>query len=147
MGMLGFLVLAVLERSGNWENKLEDFDGLKHSQNFMAWVFAIALLSLLGVPPTVGFLAKALVFMSLAYGKLWWIGILMIVGIGISTGYYLRLIVLMFMKEGERRAIANPTGFEKASMVLMAVSLLILGILPMLLWNYISPTSEMLFRR
>jgi hypothetical protein len=45
MGMLGFLVLAVLERSGNWENKLEDFDGLKHSQGFMAWVFAIALLS------------------------------------------------------------------------------------------------------
>jgi len=55
--------------------------------------------------------------------------------------------MLMFMKEGERRAIANPTGFEKASMVLMAASLLILGILPMLLWNYISPTSEMLFRR
>jgi hypothetical protein len=51
--------------------------------------------------------------------------------------------------EGGRKAgdCTNPTGFERASMVLMAASLLILGILPMLLWNYISPTSEMLFRR
>ncbi len=147
MGMLGFLVLAVLERSGSWENKLENFDGLKDSHGFIAWIFAITLFSLLGIPPTVGFLVKALVFMSLAYGKLWWIGVLMIIGVGVSTGYYLRLVVLMFMKKGEERSLANLTGFEKASMVLMAMTLLVFGILPMFLWNYISPTSEMLFRR
>ncbi len=147
MGMLGFLVLAVLERSGSWENKLENFDGLKDSHGFIAWIFAITLFSLLGIPPTVGFLVKALVFMSLAYGKLWWIGVLMIIGVGVSTGYYLRLVVLMFMKKGEERSLANLTGSEKASMVLMAMALLVFGILPMFLWNYISPTSEMLFRR
>jgi NADH-quinone oxidoreductase subunit N len=52
MGMLGFLVLAVLERSGNWENKLEDFDGLKHSQGLYGLGFCHSpfILSLVFLP-------------------------------------------------------------------------------------------------
>ena len=147
MGMLSFLVLAVLERSEGWENRLEEFSGLKFSQPFLALVFAISLLSLLGVPPTVGFFVKALIFMSLSLESLWWIAILMIVAVGISTGYYLRLVVLMYMKYAEGKVVCTTTGFEKLSMVVMALSLLVLGMLPMILWNYISPTSEMLFGR
>ncbi len=147
MGMLSFLVLAVLERSGAWENQIQEFSGLRLSQPFLALVFAVSLLSLLGVPPTVGFFVKALVFMSLSFEALWWVAILMIGGVGISTGYYLRLVVLMYMKEEEKKLTFNPTGFEKLSMAIMALSLIVLGILPMILWNYISPVSEMLFGR
>ncbi|WP_448584080.1 NADH-quinone oxidoreductase subunit N [Thermocrinis sp.] len=147
MGMLSFLVLAVLERSGMWENRIEEFSGLRFSQPFLALVFAVSLFSLLGVPPTVGFLVKALIFMSLSFESLWWVAILMIVGVGISTGYYLRLVVLMYMREGEKKLALNLTGFEKLSMAVMAVSLIVLGVLPMILWNQISPISEMLFRR
>ncbi|WP_029552473.1 NADH-quinone oxidoreductase subunit N [Thermocrinis jamiesonii] len=147
MGMLSFLVLAVLERDGRWENRIEEFSGLRYSQPFLASVFAVSLFSLLGVPPTVGFLVKALVFMSLSFEALWWVAILMIGGVGISTGYYLRLVVLMFMKEKEKDLTLNLTGFERLSMAIMTLSLIVLGILPMILWNYISPISEMLFGR
>ncbi|WP_448588505.1 NADH-quinone oxidoreductase subunit N [Thermocrinis sp.] len=147
MGMLSFLVLAVLERSGAWENRIEEFDGLRFSQPFLALIFAVSLFSLLGVPPTVGFVIKALVFMSLSFENLWWVAILMILSVGISTGYYLRLVVLMYMKEAEKRVSLQLTGFEKLSMAVLAVSLVLLGILPMILWDYISPTSDLLFRR
>jgi len=93
-----FFVLAMLERTEGWKNQLYDFSGMRFNIPYMAVAFMIYMFALLGVPPTVGFVGKTLVFMALSFGKLWWLAFIMIVSTAISTGYYIRLVVLMFMK-------------------------------------------------
>jgi len=51
------------------------------------------MFALLGIPPTVGFVGKTLVFMALSFDGLWWLAFVMILSTAISTGYYVRLVV------------------------------------------------------
>ncbi len=147
MGFGSFMVLALLERSEGWENRLEQFSGLRFSAPWLAVSFMLMLLALLGVPPTVGFVGKALVFMSLSSGSLWWLAFVMIVATGISTGYYLRITALMFMRNPSTNLQLALTGWEKALIALLTVSLVLLGAVPIILWGFISPSAENLFVR
>ena len=147
MGMGSFLVLAVLERAKEWENRIEDFTGLRFSKVYTAVAFMLLLLALLGVPPTVGFVAKALVFLSLVYKSLWWLAIVMVIATGISTGYYLRLVAVMFMRKSERDVEISMGMSEALVIGLLSVSVVLLGLLPMFLWDIVSPSAELLFRR
>jgi NADH-quinone oxidoreductase subunit N len=147
MGFGSFMVLALLERVPNWENRLEQFSGLRFSSPWLAVSFMLMLLALLGVPPTVGFVGKALVFMSLSSGSLWWLAFVMIVATGISTGYYLRITALMFMRNPSTNLQLALTGWEKALIALLTVGLVLLGAVPIILWGFISPSAENLFVR
>lgn len=147
MGVAGFLVLAVLERSQDWRGYLEEFSGVRFHIPWLAFAFMLVLLALLGVPPTVGFVGKALVFLSLSYEKLWWVAFVMIVATGISTGYYLRLIALMFMKEPVKDVEFQITPVEKVLLVFLSVLVVLLGAVPIFLWSLVSPSAEILFKR
>ena len=147
MGFGSFMVLALLERVPNWENRLEQFSGLRFSSPGLALSFMIMLLALLGVPPTVGFVGKALVFMSLSFGSLWWLAFVMIVATGISTGYYLRITALMFMKEPTGEFSLSISGTEKVLIMLITISIVLLGAVPIILWSFVSASAENLFMR
>ncbi len=147
MGMGSFLLLAVLERSKGWENRIEDFAGLRFSKVYTAIAFMLFLLALLGVPPTVGFVAKALVFMALSFKELWLLALVMVIATGISTGYYLRIVAVMFMRNKEKDVHAEPSQGEVVMLALLSVAVLLLGMLPMIIWNVVSPSAELLFRR
>lgn len=147
MGFASFMVLALLERLPQWENKLEEFSGLRFNTPWLALSFMVMLLALLGVPPTVGFVAKALVFMSLSFVELWWLAFVMIVATGISTGYYLRITALMFMKEPNRPHRLEVGVGEKMAIVVLALALVLLGAIPIILWSFVSPSAENLFAR
>ncbi|MFN3976781.1 MAG: NADH-quinone oxidoreductase subunit N [Aquificaceae bacterium] len=147
MGFGSFMVLALLERAPNWENRLEQFSGLRFSSPLLATSFMLMLLALLGVPPTVGFVGKALVFMALSFGKLWWLAFVMILATGISTGYYLRLTALMFMRDSKERLNLNLSKVEVFTILLVAIAVVLLGALPIILWSFVSPSAENLFMR
>ena len=147
MGFGSFMVLALLERAPEWENKLEQFSGMRFYLPWLAFSFMVMLLALLGVPPTVGFVGKALVFMSLSFGSLWWLAMVMIVATGISTGYYLRITALMFMKDSNRGRELSVSNLEKFLIVLLAVGVVLLGAVPIILWNFVSLSAESLFMR
>ncbi|SHK58377.1 NADH-quinone oxidoreductase subunit N [Thermocrinis minervae] len=146
MGIGSFLVLTVLERLPDWQNRLEDFSGMRFWNPSVASYFAVFMFALLGVPPTVGFVGKALVFMSLSEKQLWWLAFVMILSTAISTGYYLRLVVLTFMKEGTQESILRPSLSERFLLGLLSVLVVLLGALPLLIWPYISVAAEVLFK-
>ena len=147
MGFGSFMVLALLERVQGWENKLEQFSGMRFSAPWLAFSFMVMLLALLGVPPTVGFVGKALVFMSLSFERLWWLALVMIIATGISTGYYLRITVLMFMKEQTNSLNLSVSPVEKFLILLFSLALVLLGAVPIILWSFVSPSAENLFMR
>ncbi len=142
-----FLTVALLERDKEWTNKIKEFSGLRFNLPLLAFGFMVLLLAMLGVPPTVGFVGKALVFTSLAHASLWVVILVMIIATGISTGYYLRLIVLMYMKEKEKTVeIKEKSIYEIISLGVIVISAIILAVFPSIIWNFISASGNLLFK-
>jgi NADH-quinone oxidoreductase subunit N len=93
---------------------------------------ALFMLSLAGVPPLVGFLAKLYVFSAAVQAGLIWLAVFGVINSVISAYYYLRVVVVMFMKEGERAegtqapvCLALQVGLGVA-----AVAIVLLGLWP-----------------
>ncbi len=126
-----FLIVAYLEEDERFKNKVEQISGLRFSNPTLALSFSLFMFSLLGVPITVGFFAKFLVFTSLANKNLYLIALLMALATAISTGYYLRLVVLAFMREGKeslKLPKLDPLGF--LSLLLLTLSLFFFALFP-----------------
>ncbi len=143
-----FFVIAMLERVDGWENKIHDFSGMRFNMPYMALAFMIYMFALLGVPPTVGFVGKTLVFMALSFDRLWWLALLMIVSTAISTGYYIRLVVLMYMKEKEKElSFRGRSYLEAVSLIFLTILTVALAVMPGVVWSLLGPASESLFTR
>ena len=106
-------------------------DGLARRMGFTAVVFAVAGLASMGLPGLSGFVAELLVFLGLfqTYPAL---GVLGIVGAGITAVYILRLLAKVFFGPlGERWADqTDASGLERVSTVVLAGFLLLVGLFP-----------------
>ncbi|RLJ71491.1 NADH-quinone oxidoreductase subunit N [Hydrogenivirga caldilitoris] len=143
-----FFVVAMLERAEGWNNEIREFSGLRFSLPYLAFSFLVYMFALLGVPPTVGFVGKALVFMALSFDGLWWLAFIMILSTAISTGYYVRLIVLMYMKDREKNVtIMGKSYAELVSLVFLTLLTVALAVVPGVIWQLLSPAASMLFVR
>ena len=96
--LAAFGVVAVIAAATGKE-KISDYAGLSRSNPLLAWILAIALFSLAGIPPTAGFFGKFFLLMEGAAK-----GNYVVVGIAaanmvISFYYYLRLVKVMFMSD------------------------------------------------
>ena len=148
MGAGSFLVVAMLERAENWNNTTYEFAGLRFNLPYIALAFMVYMFALLGVPPTVGFVGKALVFMALSFDRLWWLAFIMILSTAISTGYYVRLVVLMFMKDREKEVrIPGGSLFEVVSLAFLTIMTIGLAVVPGVVWVLIESSTETLFAR
>jgi NADH-quinone oxidoreductase subunit N len=132
---LAFGSLIALGSYGREAVDYEDLAGAGRRHPLIAVPFILGVLSLMGLPPTAGFLGKWYVF-SAALGagpELIWpvvIGVLMSV---VGAYYYLRVIVFMFMKAPEPGAeIAVPmrSGYVVVALVISGYLVLQLGVLP-----------------
>jgi NADH-quinone oxidoreductase subunit N len=108
-------VLLVANRTGSEE--LESFRGLGRRAPMLALGFAIFLISLIGIPPTVGFAGKfqlflvAVNFESLGadgrlYHPLLWLAVVAAVNTAISAYYYARVLKTMFFELGPEEELA-----------------------------------------
>ena len=138
----------MLERSEEWNNEIREFSGLRFTVPYIAFAFLVYMFALLGVPPTVGFVGKTLIFMALSFDGLWWLAFIMIVSTAISTGYYVRLVVLMYMKDKEKDvSVPGRSYAEVVSLVFLTILTVALAVVPGVVWQMVSPASEMLFAR
>ncbi len=99
-------VVIAVERQGDEEgnrtgNLIEDFAGLGRKNPGMAAVMAIAMLSFTGVPPTLGFVGKFFLFRTAVEGGFLGLALLGVLTSLVSAYYYLRVVVVMYMKDGE----------------------------------------------
>ncbi|MBX3041364.1 MAG: NADH-quinone oxidoreductase subunit N, partial [Bdellovibrionaceae bacterium] len=99
---IGTLAIAnMMERSDAHVVNIEDLAGFAKNRPIMALCFTIFLLSLAGIPPTVGFFGKFYLFAAAIGEGLLWLAIWGVLNSVISVYYYLRPIVVMYMKEGD----------------------------------------------
>src|SRR5437667_4333153 len=113
MNFGAFAVVTALGAGGERTAELSYWRGLFYRRPFLATVMTIFMLSLAGIPPTVGFFAKLFVFQALVTAQIW--APLVVAGILtlVSFYYYLRVIVVM---------LAQPDGAVAESRVVFSTS-------------------------
>src|SRR5712671_6008637 len=94
-----FTMVSQLGGAGEKHLGLEDYAGLGQRQPVAAAVLSLFLLSLLGLPVTAGFFGKFYIFKAAVSSHLIWLAVLMAVNSIIGAYYYIRLIVVMYMRE------------------------------------------------
>jgi NADH-quinone oxidoreductase subunit N len=129
-----FTIVSEIGGQGERYLTLDDFAGLGTRQPFAAAAMSLFLLSLLGLPITAGFFGKFYVFKAAINSKLIWLAVLMTVNSAIGAYYYLRVIVVMYMREhkGDVPLDAATSLSPTAAMVVAVAALatLYLGLLP-----------------
>ncbi|MBN8502919.1 MAG: NADH-quinone oxidoreductase subunit NuoN [Burkholderiales bacterium] len=128
-----FAMVMLLARQGHEAEQLQDFAGLAQRSPWYALVMTLLMLSLAGIPPTVGFYAKMAVLQALVVtGQSLYIGIAVVAVVLSLIGayYYLRVIKTMwFDAPVERQALQAPADV-RALLSLNGIAVLALGILP-----------------
>src|SRR3984885_6215523 len=102
MNLGAFAVVSHFSNAGERYVTLEDYEGLGRSSPLLAATLTIFLLSLIGIPMTGGFFAKFYVFSAAVKDNLIWLTIIGVLNSGVGAYYYLRVIVVMYMRESRK---------------------------------------------
>jgi NADH-quinone oxidoreductase subunit N len=119
----------------------ESYDGLAARSPGLAALLTIFLLSLAGIPPTVGFIAKLTVFGSAIRAGNWPLALVCVLASVIAAYAYLRVIVRMYFRrpagdiEDDRSFVPQATG------IVLATAVVVLGVFPRLLSSIIERAS------
>ena len=121
-------VVMAVERAEGEGLKIDDYAGLGWRRPGLALAMALFMLSLTGLPPTVGLIAKFYVFRATIDAGYLWLALIGVLTSLVSAYYYLRVVVNMYMREGEGLALSRP--LLNFAVGLTALATFIFGILP-----------------
>jgi NADH-quinone oxidoreductase subunit N len=129
-------VVIAMEKSENKGLEVSDYAGLFWKNRPLAIAMAVFMLSLVGFPPTIGMVGKFYLFRAVIDGGFIWLAIVGVLTSLVSAYYYLRVVVTMFMREGEPQTTSEfwlnfTWGFS-------AVLTVVLGLLPQTLIEWAS---------
>lgn len=131
MKLGAFTVVSHLGGEGERHLEINDYAGLGQRQPATAAALTLYLLSLLGLPITAGFLGKFYIFKAALDSHLIWLAVLMAINSVIGAYYYLRVIVVMYMREPQE-SIAQIRVPATVGLVLVitAAATIYLGLFP-----------------
>jgi NADH-quinone oxidoreductase subunit N len=136
-----FTIVSQLGGVGEKHLSLDDYAGLAQRQPFVAAALSLYLLSLLGLPVTAGFFGKFYIFKAAVNSHLIWLAVLMAVNSIIGAYYYLRLIVVMYMRDPSAETAAEaPARFPltvNLVLLLTCVGTVLFGLFPNSVLNFI----------
>ena len=99
MNVGAFAVVSHISGRGEKYQTIDDLAGLGQSQPLTAAMLSIFLLSLIGVPLTGGFFGKFYIFKAALESHLVWLTVLGLLNSAVAAYYYLRILVMMYMRE------------------------------------------------
>jgi len=131
MNVGAFAVVSHFANAGERFVTLEDYEGLGRTSPLLAATLTIFLLSLIGIPMTGGFFAKFYVFSAALKANLIWLTLIGVVNSAIGAYYYLRIIVVMYMRDARKEVPVTSIPFGLgAALAISVVATLYLGLLP-----------------
>ncbi len=131
--LVSFGVILLLSREGFEADLLDDFKGLNRRSPWWAFVMLLAMFSLAGIPPTLGFYAKFAVIEAAVNQGFVWLAVAAVLTSVVGAFYYLRVVKLMYFDEP---VDASPivAGLDaRALLSANGLLLLVLGIVPQIL--------------
>src|SRR5271154_7143170 len=131
MNVGAFAIVSLVANAGEKYVTLEDYEGLGRSSPLLAATLTVFLLSLIGIPMTGGFFAKFYVFSAAVKANLIWLTIIGVLNSGVGAYYYLRIIVMMYMRESRKEVPVSPVPFSLAlTLAACLAATLYLGLFP-----------------
>lgn len=145
MNVGAFAVVGHFAGAGERYVSLEDYAGLGRRSPLLAAVLTMFLLSLIGIPITGGFFAKFYVFSAALQANLVGLTIIGVLNSAVAAYYYLRVIVVMYMREPRREEPVSPIspGLGLALALSLAATIF-LGVLPGHVLQYAARSVDLL---
>ncbi|MES0362026.1 MAG: NADH-quinone oxidoreductase subunit N [Anaerolineales bacterium] len=136
MNFAAWAVVITMERAEGKGLELSDYAGLGRKYPVLAAIMTVSMLSFTGIPPTLGFIGKFYLFRSVIDGGFIWLAIIGVLTSLVSAYYYLRVVVYMYMQDGEPQAQRDNWVYLTAAVT--GLGIIVLGIfsLPLLTWAY-----------
>jgi NADH-quinone oxidoreductase subunit N len=145
MNVGAFAIVSHFANAGEKYVLVDDYAGLGRRSPLLAAMLTLFLLSLIGIPMTGGFFAKFYVFSAALKSNLIGLTIIGVINSAVGAYYYLRLIVLMYMREERVEVAVQPVSFGLgAALALTSVATIYLGVLPGHVLNYALASAKML---
>jgi NADH-quinone oxidoreductase subunit N len=127
MTLGAFAVAGMMERTDSHVINTEDLAGFAKNHPALAMCFTVFMISLAGIPPTFGFFGKFYLFSAAIGEGLLWMALWGVINSVISVYYYLKPIVVMYMKDGEAQVSAVSLNATTVTVFVMAFFVVTLG--------------------
>lgn len=128
MTMGAFAVLSMIEKNENDFVQTEELAGFAKQRPVLALCLTIFLLSLAGLPPALGFFGKLYLFSAAVNEGLLWMAFWGVINSVLGAYYYLRPIVMMYMRQGDCNINSESSYGTAVTVVVSAALVLVLGI-------------------
>ena len=132
-------IIAISNRTGT--DEIVDYSGMARRSPVIAFVLTLCLISLIGIPPAVGFMAKFYIFNAAVQQDLLWLVILGALNSVISAYYYLR--VVMYTGDPVSDEPVPSSNALRLSLAIAAAGVLALGIYPWLVLRFAETAAAM----
>jgi NADH-quinone oxidoreductase subunit N len=137
-------IIAISNRIGS--DMVDDFAGMSRRSPYLSGVLGFALVSLIGVPPTIGFVAKLYVFGAAVDANLEWLVLLGVLNSVISAYYYLRIIKVMYLSPPAEEEPVHSGPAIRLAMLSTFAAVAFFGIYPTPLLRLARTAAEVLLQ-
>lgn len=131
MNLGAFAVVVAVGKKGEANEEFNDYCGLGFRYPGLAMMMTIFMLSLTGIPPLVGFTGKFYIFSAAVKAGYIWLAVIGVLNSVVSAYYYIRVVVTMYMREGEKQV--EPLSARPAlatAIVAATVGTILVGVFP-----------------
>jgi NADH-quinone oxidoreductase subunit N len=99
--MAAFGLIIMMSRAGFEAEEISDYKGLNKRHPWFAFMVALVMFSMAGIPPTVGFFAKLSVIQALVDVDKYWLAVVAVLFAVIGAYYYLRVVKTLYFDKPE----------------------------------------------
>ena len=143
--LVAFAVVIVFARAAGSE-EIEDYAGLSRRAPYLSLAFMIAMLSLGGMPPLVGFVAKFYVFAAAVESGWIWLAFVGVLNAIIGLYYYLTVlkVVYLYRSEEEDKSVPVPTSYAFV-LGFLSLAIIVIGTLSAPWFDWAVNAAQSLF--
>jgi NADH-quinone oxidoreductase subunit N len=143
--LVAFGVIGLAAEKDGEAQSMEEYRGLFWRRPWLAVWFTVSLVSLIGIPLTVGFIGKAYVLLAGVGSAVWLLTLVLVITSAIGLYYYLRVILMMArppkLESGAGPRAAVISRVENLVLGALSMSILFLGVYPLPLLDVIQKTA------
>jgi len=136
-----FGIVMLVSARGEEQTSLDAYAGLARRSPGLAALMTVFLLSLAGIPPTAGFIAKVTVFSAAIGAGNWPLAVIGVVASVVAAYFYLRVIVYMYMREPAEGIESDEGAMPRIAAGVLAAGIVVLGVFPGILTGVLEPAS------
>jgi NADH-quinone oxidoreductase subunit N len=138
-----FIAIIAISNKVN-SDRIKDYAGMGKRAPLLALALTLCLISLIGMPPAAGFMAKFYIFSAAVNQGLLWLVIIAVLNSVISAYYYLRVVKVMWLGEPASEERVPSSGALRVALSLSCLGVLLLGIVPGYVMNLAELAARML---